>query len=109
MLQCSQPSRMPGWRCPRWTSAATRLVGPFPNIKPGASVAELMRVRSHSVSRRRHQAVAAGASLRTMKLETLPVDFNEEQKRYLEGFATGLQISRVGRGFGGTSAAMPNP
>src|SRR5271169_4913730 len=43
-----------------------------------------------------------------MKLETLPVDFNEEQKRYLEGFATGLQISKVGRGFGGTVAAKPN-
>jgi len=43
-----------------------------------------------------------------MKLETLPVDFNEEQKRYLEGFATGLQISRVGRGLGGTAAAKPN-
>src|SRR5579864_6830570 len=44
-----------------------------------------------------------------MKLETLPVDFNEEQKRYLEGFVTGLQISKVGRGLGGTAAAAkPN-
>jgi len=43
-----------------------------------------------------------------MKLETLPVDFNEEQKRYLEGFATGLQISRVGRGLGGAAPAKPN-
>ena len=33
-----------------------------------------------------------------MKLETLSVDFTDEQKRYLEGFTTGLQISRVGRG-----------
>jgi len=44
-----------------------------------------------------------------MKLETLPVDFNEEQKRYLEGFATGLQISRVGRGLGGAAAVRPDP
>ena len=39
-----------------------------------------------------------------MKIETLPVDFTDEQKRYLEGFATGLQISKVGRGLGGASA-----
>lgn len=39
-----------------------------------------------------------------MKIETLSVDFTDEQKRYLEGFATGLQISRVGRGFGGAAA-----
>jgi len=52
--------------------------------------------------------VAAGASLRTMKIETLPVDFTDEQKRYLEGFATGLQISRVGRGLGGAAAGKTN-
>ena len=33
-----------------------------------------------------------------MKIETVSVDFSDEQKRYLEGFTTGLQISRVGRG-----------
>lgn len=38
-----------------------------------------------------------------MKLETVPLDFTDEQKRYLEGFATGLQISRVGRGLGGSA------
>ena len=38
-----------------------------------------------------------------MKMETLTVDFTDEQKRYLEGFTTGLQISRVGRGLGGGS------
>src|SRR3954464_14208269 len=48
--------------------------------------------------------VAAGASSRTMKIETLSVDFTDEQKRYLEGFSTGLQISRVGRGLGGATA-----
>src|ERR1700746_2931204 len=36
-----------------------------------------------------------------MKIETLSVNFPDEQKRSLEGFATGLQISRVGRGLGG--------
>jgi ferredoxin-nitrite reductase len=39
-----------------------------------------------------------------MKLETLSVDFTDEQKRYLEGFASGLQISRLGRGLGGGAA-----
>ena len=36
-----------------------------------------------------------------MKIEPLTVDFTDEQKRYLEGFSTGLQISRVGQGLGG--------
>jgi len=40
-----------------------------------------------------------------MKIDTLAVDFTDEQKRYLEGFTTGLQISRVGRGLGGGAAA----
>ena len=44
-----------------------------------------------------------------MKIETLSVDFTDEQKRYLEGFATGLQISKVGRGFGETPPARPTP
>src|ERR1700732_3432316 len=48
--------------------------------------------------------VAAGASLSTMKIETVPIDFTDEQKRYLEGFTTGLQISRVGRGLASGSA-----
>jgi ferredoxin-nitrite reductase len=34
-----------------------------------------------------------------MKVETFSMDFTDEQKRYLEGFATGLQIKTVGRGF----------
>jgi ferredoxin-nitrite reductase len=49
--------------------------------------------------------MAAGASSRTMKIDTLSVDFTDEQKRYLEGFTTGLQISRVGHGLGGTAVA----
>ena len=43
-----------------------------------------------------------------MKIETLTVDFTDEQKRYLEGFSTGLQISRVGRGLGGGNAGKTN-
>src|SRR5215831_19309608 len=39
-----------------------------------------------------------------MKLETVSVDFTDEQKRYLEGFATGLQIKRAGRGLGSGAA-----
>ena len=39
-----------------------------------------------------------------MKIDTLPVEFTDEQKRYLEGFATGLQISKVGRGLAGGQA-----
>jgi len=36
-----------------------------------------------------------------MKLETLTVDFTDEQRRYLEGFSAGVQIMRSGRGLGG--------
>jgi len=43
-----------------------------------------------------------------MKIDTLAVDFTDEQKRYLEGFTTGLQISRVGRGLGGGGAGKAN-
>ena len=35
-----------------------------------------------------------------MKIETLSIDFTDEQKRYLEGFSSGLQIARAGRGLG---------
>src|SRR3954454_11448986 len=40
-----------------------------------------------------------------MRIESLSIDFSDEQKRYLEGFTSGLQISRLGRGLG---AAPPN-
>jgi ferredoxin-nitrite reductase len=41
-----------------------------------------------------------------MKLETpTPTDFSDEQKRYLEGFMSGLQIARVGRNAGLAGAA----
>jgi ferredoxin-nitrite reductase len=49
--------------------------------------------------------VAAGASSYFMKIETLSIDFTDEQKRYLEGFTSGLQISRAGRGLGGGPSA----
>ena len=44
-----------------------------------------------------------------MKLETISVDFTDEQKRYLEGFAAGVQIFRSGRGLpGGSVQAAAN-
>jgi ferredoxin-nitrite reductase len=46
-----------------------------------------------------------------MKLETpTATDFSDEQKRYLEGFMSGLQIARVGRnvGLAGAGAAATN-
>ena len=33
-------------------------------------------------------------------------DFSPEQKRYLEGFTSGLQIARAGRGLGGKPAVQ---
>src|ERR1700755_440856 len=43
-----------------------------------------------------------------MNLETLSVNFTDEQKRYLEGFAAGLQVLRSGRGLGGGAAQTAN-
>lgn len=40
-----------------------------------------------------------------MKIDPVSLDFTDEQKRYLEGFSTGLQISRVGKGLGGGAVA----
>src|SRR5450755_2420992 len=40
-----------------------------------------------------------------MKLETTTADFSDEQKRYLEGFMSGLQVGRVGRLAGGAAPA----
>jgi ferredoxin-nitrite reductase len=49
-----------------------------------------------------------------MKLETTSADFSDEQKRYLEGFMSGLQVGRVSRGVGlaagpGAPAAATDP
>jgi len=42
-----------------------------------------------------------------MKLETpAPTDFTDEQKRYLEGFMSGLQVARVGRNLGAAGASV---
>lgn len=43
-----------------------------------------------------------------MKIEPLSIDFSDEQKRYLEGFTTGLQISRVGKGLGASAQTKAN-
>ena len=43
-----------------------------------------------------------------MKIETLSIDFTDEQKRYLEGFTSGLQINRAGRDLGSTAAGKGN-
>jgi ferredoxin-nitrite reductase len=43
-----------------------------------------------------------------MKIETLSIDFTDEQKRYLEGFTSGLQISRAGRGLGASASTKSN-
>ena len=45
-----------------------------------------------------------------MKIET-PTnagDFSDEQKRYLEGFMSGLQVGRVGRNLGGAAGGNAN-
>src|ERR1700693_58409 len=99
MLQCSQPSQMSAGFRPRWISAATRLVGPHLESRPAFP----RQTDFRTVTCRfplMPPVVAAGASSQPMKIETLSVDFTDEQKRYLEGFATGLQISKVGRGAG---------
>ena len=44
-----------------------------------------------------------------MKLETtMTADFSDEQKRYLEGFMSGLQVARVGRNLGVAGAGQAN-
>ena len=39
-------------------------------------------------------------------IETATGDFEPEQKRYLEGFAAGLQIAKTAKGFAGSAAAL---
>src|ERR1700678_3515005 len=103
MLQCSQPSQMSAGLCPRWISAATRLVGPLVGTQSAARSRIDFRAVTFPIPLK-PPVVAAGASSHAMKIETLSVDFTDEQKRYLEGFASGLQISRVGRGLGGAGS-----
>src|SRR3954454_16643171 len=45
-----------------------------------------------------------------MKIETVPADFTDEQKRNMEGFTTGLQINRLGHALGaGDSRLIDEP
>src|ERR1700709_2598544 len=97
MLQCSQPPWMPagfvqdGFPQQRgWSDRSLRKSVDFRTVRIRFPVEPLQ--------------VAAGASSQDMKIETLSIDFTDEQKRYLEGFTSGLQISRAGRGLGGVSA-----
>src|SRR5438105_9324262 len=93
---------MPADQRPRWISAATKLVGPHSKIVARQHPAEPISGAVHPIPLT-PPIVAAGVSSR-MKIEALTVDFTDEQKRYLEGFTTGLQISRVGRGLGAGKA-----
>jgi ferredoxin-nitrite reductase len=43
-----------------------------------------------------------------MKIEPLSIEFTDEQKRYLEGFAAGVQALRSGRGLGGGATGKPS-
>src|ERR1700754_4528806 len=98
-------------------SAASRMDARWPSSKMDFRSNEAGRTacwkitrfprRSESVSRWA-TAVAAGASSQDMKIETLSIDFTDEQKRYLEGFTSGLQISRAGPRLGGVASAKPN-
>src|SRR6478672_10787131 len=108
MLQCSQPSQRPAGSSPGWISAATKLVGPLRRDCAGSALGRTDFRAVEFRIRLTPRVVAAGASSRIMKIETLSVDFTDEQKRYLEGFATGLQISKAGRGLGGAGAGGAN-
>src|SRR5260370_41319344 len=108
MLRCSQPSQMPAGFVldgfPQQRGWSDR----FPRNRTRRIPAEPVSERSHSLFPLTPPMVAAGASSRTMKIDPLSVDFTDEQKRYLEGFATGLQISKAGRGLGGANAGKAN-
>src|SRR5260370_16054803 len=106
---CSAASRR---RCPlalspRWKSAATRLVGPLPGNWTRRSLPDRFP-RGHipfpveATARGRRSFVAHYENRNALSRLT------DEQKRYLEGFATGLQISKVGRGFGSAGGGKAN-
>src|SRR6478736_1509610 len=54
----------------------------------------------------RSPGVLPCASRKQPTTGTMSGDFNPEQKRYLEGFVSGLQIARAARGLGG-NAGLP--
>src|SRR3954463_7948034 len=101
MLQCSQPPWMPAGFVqdgfPQQRGWSDRSFRKSPDFRA-------VRIRFPVES----PQVAAGASSQDMKIETLSIDFTDEQKRYLEGFTSGLQISRAGRGLGSTAAGKGN-
>src|ERR1700709_1475440 len=101
MLQCSQPPWMP----------AGFVQDGFPQQR-GWSDRSLRKSPDFRAVRIRFPVeppqVAAGASSQDMKIETLSIDFTDEQKRYLEGFTSGLQISRAGRGLARGASAKSN-
>src|SRR5450631_2483813 len=107
MLQCSQPSQMPAGHVqdgfPQQRGWSDRSLGIVPVFATPAD----FRAVTFPIPLK-PPIVAAGASSRTMKIEPLSVDFTDEQKRYLEGFTSGLQINRAGRGLGGATAAKAN-
>src|SRR3979409_1375618 len=102
MLQCSQPSKMPLAYVQDGFPQQRGWPDRFPELSR-LSQPNRFSARSHSLSLKPRN-VAAGASSRTMKIETLSIDFTDEQKRYLEGFTSGLQINRAGRGLRGGPA-----
>src|SRR5664279_2931712 len=107
MLQCGQPSQMPAGHVqdgfPQQRGWSDRSLGIVPVFAARAD----FRAVTFPIPLK-PPIVAAGASSRTMKIEPLSVDFTDEQKRYLEGFTSGLQINRAGRGLGGATAAKAN-
>ena len=74
---------MPAGLRPRWISAATRLVEPSLELASGA----LSRAGFRTAIPQFVEATDRGrrSFVARMKIETLSVDFTDEQKRYLEG------------------------
>src|SRR4051794_23916344 len=93
MLQCSQPHACT-WPLEKMD---------FRSNEAGRIVPASHSTCAAPIQPRWATVVAAGASSPNMKIETLSVDFSDDQKRYLEGFTSGLQISRVGRSLGGAT------
>src|SRR3954451_3231056 len=105
MLHCGWPPQMPSAANPRWISAATKLVGP----PCGRRTVQRRTAPPVSVPNTSVDATARGSRsfVAPMKIETLSVDFTDEQKRYLEGLTAGLRVSQAGRGLNGGARATP--
>ena len=60
----------------------------YATYKPAKPTADVAQVAVQAAKSR---------SIQPMKLDTAPTaDFSDEQKRYLEGFMSGMQVGRVG-------------